>query len=142
MTTQEKIEAIRLACIKVNPDIDKEQEIADQFLDELDRLPCDAEEAFGKIPPVDRPIRLADVLFVIGNNQDKWREKCWFTWVFPVAQELGKDGEWANFCGYSHQKGWALLTNYDKCPVGWNLREDDLSEQTPETINFIHELLS
>lgn len=90
---------------------------------------------------IGRPVRLADVLLAIGNHQDKWRETNWFTWVFPVAQELGKSGEWANFCGYSHDKGWALLTNKDKCPVGWNLRADDLEDQSEDTIEFIYSLL-
>lgn len=166
MTHQDKIAFIRQKAIEANPEIvelkfgcevvlDKNKKSIALSEDLQGRMhffsihhPVSELQAIGlelikngEIKIIGRPVRLADVLLAIGNHQDKWRETNWFTWVFPVAQELGKSGEWANFCGYSHDKGWALLTNKDKCPVGWNLRADDLEDQSEDTIEFIYSLL-
>lgn len=64
---------------------------------------------------IGRPIRLADVLLAIGCDKDEEES-------YPGE---GKEvaGRILGICGF------------------WNLREDDLSKQSGETINFIHQLL-
>lgn len=96
MTTKEKIEAIRQACIKVN----REREWKD-FV------------AVGA-PWKDSPCRLADVLLAIK--------------LFSISITACR--------GYFAKNG--VIPKGD---VKWNLRTDDLAQQSEETIDFIYELV-
>lgn len=64
-----------------------------------------------------RPIRLADVLLAIGRRGDRWN--------------IGGDG-----C-FNHLD---QFNNWQKV-AQWNLKSDTLSAQSPETIDFLYELL-
>lgn len=63
-----------------------------------------------------RPIRLADVLLAIGGESDTEQSQ----WRYL--------GNLSKVCGF----GWN---------VAWNLRNDDLSQQSPETLRFLANLL-
>jgi hypothetical protein len=68
---------------------------------------------------VDEPCRLADVLLAMDSNNVA---------VKDTGAILVRDPETYNF-------GW------EKPHPVWNLRTDDLTQQSPETIAFIHSLL-
>lgn len=168
MTTQEKIEAVRQACIVSNPEI-VELKFGCQINDNLIYLglgysldfpqdenhtlkiitpekgdyknsqltiklyplwryghdkDCDGEcgvkdswdfcQRYHKI--VGRPIRLADVLLAI-SGRTGYNGKCWM---------LEQDG----------------LYVFERLKrIAWNLRNDDLTQQSEETISFLYELL-
>ena len=66
---------------------------------------------------VGRPIRLADVLLAMGETD--WHVGTngrFFAWSRNLGEMIGQ-------------------------PVSWNLRKDDLNEQSEETINFLASLL-
>jgi len=183
MTTQDKIEYIRQACIKANPSI-KDLVFGCEIIDKNNTekmhfiylaenkvyghhgKDCLGDSIWWSILPVTgdmsasllvrgctsktkdidmsrfeiigREIRLADVLLAIGDNKKNWRKENWFTWVFPFSDGLNG---FAGFKAYSHKGGFAMLTNKENVPVGWNLLKDSLSDQSDETIEFIFNLL-
>lgn len=119
LSHQKKIAFIRAKCIASNPQIKKEQERLDNFFAQLDHLPCDAEEAFGELPSQDRPIRLSDVLNAIMHAE-------------PVV------------CIASNER----FELFDKAKnewvqqfKTWYLANDDLNEQSEETISFLYDVL-
>jgi hypothetical protein len=69
----------------------------------------------------DRPIRLADVLLAITKASPNNHNRVW----------LKSDGRFV-----LNENGNSLHN-----PADWNLRKDDLTEQSEECINFIYELL-
>lgn len=99
MTTEEKVEAIRQACIKANPEIDTTYWIS----------PKDPYEGIEDCKEVTRPIRLADVLLA---------KEC-----INRAREM--------YNRYTYE-------TVEK----WNLHADDLTQQSPETIDFLYGLLA
>jgi hypothetical protein len=118
MTTQEKIESIRQACIKANPKIVEHRcEGCNKFYAEYVngcphcwRDELSSEENLKLFPkrgvrPVIRPIRLADVLLAIEHSTDD------------------------------------ISILYEFIYHRWNLRADDLTQQSEETITFFYDLL-
>lgn len=102
MTNEQKLESIRQACIKANPDV---------------------YSPTGLEPLLEgRPIRLADVLLAIGN----------------MLTIVDCDG---NF----YQMKMKLSDKepkFEKHLGKWNLRIDDLTQQSEAFIDFLHSLLS
>jgi len=75
----------------------------------------------GHLKIIGRPIRLADVLLAIGTNK------------------VGCDGE-GNFSRVrSYEEASKRLS--PKLVCKWNLRDDNLNNQSEETITFIHNLI-
>jgi hypothetical protein len=112
--TQEHITAIREACIRANPDIAKPCPCPKGGIYDDGSVcqRCDGSQWW-----VDRPIRLADVLLAMqGMNY--------------VTIDPSGDFWISNTGGRS------------KLGESWDLRADDLSQQSPETIGFIHSLLA
>lgn len=125
------LELIRQKCIEANPDIVECLSCKGQgFTSEHDvpashnggdgscetcpvQVQCIDCSATGKIEP--RPIRLADVLLAIKKD----------------GFSLSSDGIFLENIDYE---------TYKECGA-WNLRKDDLNEQSEETINFLAELL-
>jgi hypothetical protein len=70
---------------------------------------------------ISRPIRLADVLLAIPQN-----ESC-------KAQAVSMNGDFFDFD--DDMKTYTIVGS------PWNLRADDLEKQSEETINFLYELL-
>lgn len=66
---------------------------------------------------IGRPIRLADVLLAIGRRSDTW-----------------------NISGDGYFNILDVAQNWQR-KASWNLRADSLSDQEPEIIDFIYELL-
>jgi hypothetical protein len=111
MTRQ--LEAIRGACIKVNPEIEKREELYHP-------------EGLGLSEPLHlfSKVRLADVLLAM---KDINAEKIW-----AVDVSCGQ------FFGQSISGGSPI---YHKTGI-WNLRKDDLTEQSDECLTFLAELLN
>lgn len=130
MTTQEKISAIREECARVNLDIEKEQKTAEAFGDALDSLPCDADEAFGEIPELGRPIRLADVLLAIKQMDIDMEKK--------IEDVSGRGGA---ACANLRATLLTFASMTDIRKEFWNFRADDLTLQESATIDFIHSVL-
>jgi hypothetical protein len=123
MTRQEQLELIRQKCIEANPD-----KLAEH---DHKKLPCqevctnrvdiyhdwNEREGGGCTYGVQLgPIRLADVLLAIGGRNVK------------SYYSVHKDGHWC-------------ISNFrDLC--WWNLRKDDLTEQSDECIAFLADLLN
>jgi len=113
MTHEQMYKAVREKVIEAVPSIAKEQEVINQFLDNLDSLPIDPSEAFGRVPYMNRDIRLSDVLLAFKKKG----------WHLSVQQE-------------------GLLSDCDNKVMGtWLLTSDDLSQQSPETIKFLFDIL-
>ncbi len=146
MTTQEKTQKIREACIASNPSIldlvmgcrvtaDFEifsdvvaEEVPCTYIREAIGLPYPALLTFEgsiihqKVKEIlGRTIRLADVLLVIGKT---------------------KRGAWGitiDALGYIRERGVGF--NEQSYSAHWNLLHDDLELQSPETIDFIFSLI-
>lgn len=135
-THKEKIAAIRAKCIEANPSIldlvfgceinvsNDLGEYVGEFLNAhyiqfkkypvpqiLNKNECPNFEIIG------RPIRLADVLSAIKQG---------------TSYAVDARGEFVKFENDD---------DYEDLGVKWNLRNDDLTKQSPETINFIYNLL-
>jgi hypothetical protein len=137
MTREQKIESIRAACIKANPEI-----LAMKFGCKVDHggdiffaIRVDGDDVIYDVPslsvkqrisvwnlkPLGRPIRLADVLSTIGNVKDK-----------------------EGIVNVSHQGYFSIsLPPQEHHPsLQWNLHTDDLTQQSDECIDFLANLLS
>ena len=120
MNKSQKIEAIRKACIEANPMI----RVGIPEYDIHDEHHGDSE----------RPIRLADVLLAINYHREFAENKRdnlppfaiqdWGCWMHNVQDELGEAFEW----GEIRNKNW-------------NLRTDDLTQQSDECIDFLEKIL-
>lgn len=109
-----KLEIIRAACIKANHDMQSTSVIAG--------CPNCHEHDGAKITiNVDRPVRLADVLLALSTQQVR------------VQYSAGDDAR----IDYLR-----VVPDTWEVAGSWNLRKDDLTQQSPETIQFIHDLLS
>jgi hypothetical protein len=110
MDKKTNIEKIRTACIKVNPDIEYDVFAANP---EMRSLPLGRES---------RPIRLADVLLIVGTNKE------FETYMWAV-----EDG-----CLVLFQE-----TDLDEVQhkIAWDLFDDNLENQSEETLSFIASLL-
>lgn len=73
------------------------------------------------IEPLGRPIRLADVLLAIGSRAKDFELRNDYLWSWSVDVPKYNDDR-AN-------------------QIFWNLRADDLRDQSDETINFIYNLV-
>lgn len=70
---------------------------------------------------IGRPVRLADVLLAMLDN-----------YMAPnIGLGTGSDGDCL----------WWFDKEHSKAAILWNLRADDLEQQSDETISFIHSLL-
>lgn len=116
MTHEQMYKAVREKVVEAVPSITKEQKLFDGFSDALQSLPCDPEEAFGELPNLSRPIRLADVLHTM-------REKDIGIFVTGVFLQDTN------------------LADMQPTGVSWSLTLDDLSQQSPETIKFLFDVL-
>lgn len=145
MTREQKIEAIRAWCVKANPDIVKLEfgckvtkkrgsgniymAIGEPYA--LDGaigclfLPLDSgtNSEIRMIEIIGRDIRLADVLLAMNKIDD-------YAVLVSVGgnfykQYIGGDGDWYT----------------DTLGAYWNLRADNLNNQSDETIDFIHSLI-
>lgn len=136
---EQDIQNIREACIAANPEIvelkfgceiekDNGEAIRKYkvwYYKQGEKMECisvDQNLGYSFVSPYEknftilgRPIRLADVLLAI--RKDKW----------PGAE--------------GHQVLLGRMTEADVCEK-WNLRNDTLTEQSPETIEFISNLLT
>lgn len=111
-TREERLAAIRQKCIEANPNITKEG-VAVTF---TGNVATDAKL-------VSRPIRLADVLLAI-EAEHKFNSN-------PEPAIAAKIDLVTNV----YRQGVLLHERY------WNLRADDLEQQSDETIAFLHSLL-
>ena len=124
MTHQQKLEAVRQACIKANP------EIVELKLGCAYRVPKRSEvfvvtsehvietiKGMG-VKIIGRPPRLADVMLPIGRYEDLIHVTCdgWFCVLGTPVNQFFRRAQ-------------------------WNLRKDSLDEQSEETISFLYELL-
>lgn len=134
LTHQQKIEAIRRACVKANPKIVELKfgclisgyghhlsEIVTvgekycSFLHSPDLVAQDRTKTIKQdYEIIGRPIRLADVLLVFRGRSLKG---CDPNETYPSRNEI------------------SILQR-------WNIRNDDLSKQSEDTVDFIHELLA
>jgi hypothetical protein len=120
MTYAEKIKAIREKCIEVNPEIDKD-------INECSE--CRRDVVVGGVRVVkDRPIRLADVLVAIEKSKGQER-------MTKQKEHIVLDTNGDFVSGGHYTK-----TGYIRYAT-WNLRADDLTEQSPECIDFLYNLL-
>lgn len=123
MTPKQAYEIVRKACIEAVPKIVEEHSVQ-----------CDMDTSSGYITPHEelgcevRPIRLADVLCALAS--EPWEYTAWLdestfeTPMFLMRKKLEK-----------------LKKMADKKYITWNLRNDSLTEQTPECLWFLAELL-
>jgi hypothetical protein len=125
MTRDQKIADIRAACIKASPEI---RELCTNCQERLEN----GKHKYGptRIGTIGcsekhvhfRPIRLADVLLAIDKNDE-------------VVVNVDTEGVFAYW--KSPPKGGG---NYRRGAT-WNLRKDDLTQQSDECISFLAELL-
>jgi hypothetical protein len=111
-----KLQVIREKCIEANPEIKS---------DLMECPECRLAVFWdGSRVLKQRPIRLADVLLAIGN-------------MLIVVDAEG------NFYRLKMMLNWKVPRITKDSHLGkWNLRADDLSQQSPETVDFIYSLLS
>lgn len=114
MIMDQKIEQIRAKCIETNPEIRKRPCV----------LSFNGRKEIG-VPDNNGPeIRLADVLLAIHAK-------------FPTTERFyGIDTE-GEFGQFSDTEGMVAMEPL----VYWDLRNDDLEKQSPETIEFLYNLL-
>jgi len=130
MTKQQKSEVIRAACVKANPEIvELKFGCAYRVKNKPSPLPyvVNGEAILQTIKNLDlqiigRPVRLADVLLAINEKKKDW-------YAFDCA-------------------GYLLIREFGTSafelagePSPWNLRSDDLTLQSDDTINFLYELV-
>jgi hypothetical protein len=125
MTRDQKIADIRAAAIKANPEIDKELSVCPECLGNghptgahMD-TPCNCPGSVGILEG--RPIRLADVLLAIGH----------------IIKARGSQFGFITVDSYGCI--WKGTPHEIACE--WNLRKNDLTEQSDECISFLAELL-
>lgn len=117
MTTQDQIQLIREKCIEANPEIATKRLVGDKYEVTEEFVSC-------------RPIRLADILLAINKN--------------PEDYSIGTDGRFMKMTWFPNggfNMEWVKESN-GVLAIGWNLLKDDLSLQSPETIQFLYQLLS
>lgn len=146
---KDKLEAIRQKCVKANPKIaeltfgcelavgdsgrrrfftGENKEDSEWFFVELDQVGCEDEYYYREGPSEDinkaiiigRPIHLADILVAIDVDQ-KVKSINNLEYLSNEMEHL-----WSVAKGLIHK---------------WNLRQDDLEKQSPETIDFIANVL-
>lgn len=112
---EEHIEKIRKACIEANPEI---MEL---------NFGCELEE----FEILGRPIKLSDVLLAIketyGNTMGFFLNQ--YGMFYHMLEEIK----------YPDSMNPVVLKYKE---LGWNLREDDLTKQSPECLQFLADLLS
>lgn len=109
-----QLEAVRAACIKANPSIlCKDCEGVGYYV--IPTMP-DGEPEQQQCNCQEREIRLADVLLAVKGSEV-------YSALFPLDGYL-----------------WSEMDS-GKTVKFWNLRTDDLEQQSDETIAFIHSLL-
>lgn len=121
------LEIIRAACVKANPEI----EIDEWFVCPIHgRIDSPIGHSTGcrenvHTEPEYRPIRLADVLLAVRETNQSW-----------YVRNDGVFFEWEKFTdgGDGHH---GVKSSY----IVWNLRTDDLEQQSPETLAFLANLL-
>jgi hypothetical protein len=104
MARDQQLETIRQACIKANKEI------------VTTHLPTEKFNPY----ETERPIRLADVLLAIGDNN-------------PKVNGIRANGGFMRIGRFQQRN-----TNYT---LFWNLRTDDLTAQSNDTIEFLANLL-
>lgn len=115
------LEIIRAACIEANPEIVEEHSVQ-----------CDMDTSHGYVTPhnelgcIVRPIHLADVLLAIASNRIRLT-------TFVGGDAWFESYEESNV--FTHEQSWKARG------VCWNLRLDDLTHQSPETLQFLADLL-
>lgn len=119
MTHQQKLEAIRKACVAANPSITIEQTALERVSEICFELTLGEEDGLSTMPDTNRPIRLADVLLALNQKSETH-------WYWSV----NTTGAWFD----GRQSVTHILCE-------WDLRNDDLSKQSEETVDFIHGLL-
>lgn len=130
------LQIIRAACIAANPEIVELRQVGclveyDNFtwrylytngftvIIQSFHFNTQEEVSIGKVNVLGRPIRLADVLLAIGKDEVD----------LPV-----------NF-GATIPKWKIIHSDITGSSEGWNLRTDDLTLQSPETLEFLANLL-
>jgi len=107
----EKLEAIRQACIKANPEIvvNKHAQLIkfDHSVEYFEQC---------------RPIRLVDVLLA---------------GVTGMEYAVSEDGHFLKLSGVTETG----LNTYEGIGIYWNLRTDDLIKQSEECIGFLYDIL-
>ncbi len=120
MTRDQQLELIRRKCIEGKP------EIVDQH-----SIDCDMDESGGFVRRhrgcVVRAIRLSDLLFALESNhrEDYAIISNGFFLTWRTDNRFGQDGDWKLASTEAH----------------WNLRKDDLTEQSDECVAFLADLL-
>jgi hypothetical protein len=120
----EKLEVIRQACIKANSEICKQGWVEDKPIRKVGSLP----RSRVKRGVVCRPIRLADVLLAMGKGK-------------PTHYMVATNGL------FTERKTKEVTATPFAVPflstgVLWNLRADDLTQQSPGCIEFLYSLLN
>jgi hypothetical protein len=116
MTRQEQLDRIRAACIDANPEIAKREELYHP-------------QGMGASKPISifGTIRLGDLLLVIGNSKKRHS-------VTIDAQRDNLVFFWATKDPDNPDRATLLRSQ-------WNLRKDDLTEQSDECVAFLANLL-
>lgn len=112
---QEKLEAVRAACVKANPDI------------VVDEIGHENGEQAPEIERVYREVRLADVLLAIQEESGAH--------ALPSEEDGGSTESMKYNAQVWRDRRWSETL------YGWNLRRDDLTEQSDECIDFLYQLL-
>lgn len=136
MTLEEKIQAIREKCIAANPDEWKSTAICRACGSEIYAskgtgaivFPWQCRKCGNYQEAKDRPIRLADLLLAIAGSgliADASVQYRGLINIFPHPEAISK--------------GFVFP---EPTYFRWNALQDDLSKQSPETVEFIHSLLT
>ena len=118
MTHEQNLKAIKEACWASNP----ESYGCIKSLYSCGTIPCTNQEHF-------RPLRLADVLYTLRKATGE---------SYAVEGTLGAILEWGN----NANNEWAYYEPAGMDRPCWNLLNDNLDNQSPETIAFIASLLT
>lgn len=136
----DKLQTIREACIKANPEIGRGCSVChgEGYTSQYHSYPCTKCKGTGK--EESRPIRLSDILLAIEN-----REKCHCNgdWQnkFNVVHRGDCKFDTGGIKVYLHYSFSEIVIQWGRTEIRWNLRNDDLSQQSSECIEFLHELL-
>lgn len=128
---QEKLEAVRAAIVKVVPEIMELKHGCfvsvngeEPFIFSTGEIPADAFEN-GDVQILGRTIRLADVLLALGAKTNN-------ALATYSVDTLG------HLRDIIHER--YFWTSDGMIPIIWNLRNDDLTAQSPECIDFVYDI--
>lgn len=116
----DQIETIKRACIHTNHNIQNRWEVVD-LLGENEKLATDDPVYKAKVWH-NYPVRIADILASIQGTS-----------IYAVTLELSSEQKLIIYSEFEIEEGSSHCE--------WNLLKDEIALQSPETIQFIYELL-